>query len=119
MIARRTFFYVVAAILLFAALETMLIVFIDEPLARHIRLLSPALIDVFKVYTNLGEAAWYLWPSGLGAIGCFAAARYGNFTPPARERALDGGRKLGFFFLCVALSGILTDIVKPLIGRAR
>src|SRR5262249_33678544 len=43
--------------------------------------------------------------------------RYG--TPMQQKKLYIWACRLSFFFLCVAVSGIVTDIIKPMIGRAR
>jgi undecaprenyl-diphosphatase len=107
------------ALFLFMAFEIFLIAFIDRPLSQYMRTLDPALIDSFRAYTNLGKSDIYLWPSGLAAIVCFTLAQWEKFPNSRRDEIRSVGRKLGFFFLCVALSGIASDIIKPILGRAR
>src|SRR5262249_35796904 len=73
----------------------------------------------FQSWTDLGKSKWYLWPSGIGAIICSLLVRQKSLAQRVRKRAAQIGDFLLFLFLCVAVSGIVTDIIKPILGRAR
>lgn len=106
----------------FVLLETVLILFVDKPLSQYMHGLDACahgLVDFFRAYTNLGKSLWYLWPSGLGAIACWAYSRLASLPKEKRATLLWVAAALGFIFACVALSGIVADAIKPLIGRAR
>jgi undecaprenyl-diphosphatase len=106
----------------FAAFELILILFVDRPLSEYLRTVDahdPAIIDFFRAYTDLGLAKWYEWPSGIVALACFAFSGGRVFSAKKRKLLQREGRIIGFFFACIALSGIVTDILKPLFGRAR
>ena len=63
-------------------------------------------------------AAWLLWPlAGLLAFGIGAS----RLTPSATDRRIFASVSLRLAFLAsaIALPGLLTAILKPLIGRAR
>jgi undecaprenyl-diphosphatase len=103
-----------AAAALFLAVEAVLIVFVDKPLSLWLRDLDAhdrAIIDVFRGYTNYAKADWYLWPSGIAGLACVALRRRKGFDA--------AWRKLAFFFTAVAGAGLLTALLKCLIGRAR
>jgi membrane-associated phospholipid phosphatase len=105
----------------FAALEALLILFIDRPLSDFMRALDSthhALIDFFRAYTDYAKSKWYLWPSAFGILACALLLR----TPIAAMRRAAmrrAGHNLLFLFASIALSGIATDIIKPILGRAR
>jgi len=108
----------------FLLLEAVLIAFIDKPLSVCLRALDAenrTVIDFFRTYTNLGKSVWYLWPTGIGAIVCFVLQKTGQFslTKPQLDRIKRIGIALTFVFACVAVSGIIADIIKPVVGRAR
>jgi membrane-associated phospholipid phosphatase len=110
------------AALLFILLEIALVMFVDRPLSDYLRAVDVkhhAIIDFFRSWTNLGKSQWYLWPSGLGMLVSFALSYRRRIPERQRREWRYVGRVLGFFFVCVALSGIATDILKPMIGRAR
>ncbi len=108
--------------LLFVALEIALIAFVDRPLSEYLRTVDaqhPDLIRFFRSYTDLGKSKWYLWPSGIGVILCALLVRLKPLRPSLREGARRLGGALLFLFLCVGASGIITDIIKPVLGRTR
>ncbi len=120
----RTFTIISFAVagLLFILLETALIAFADRPASEYLHTLDlqhHTIIDFFRSWTNLGKAQWYLWPSGLGMIICLTLSQQKKIPLAQRREWLRCGRAYGFFFACVAVSGIVTDIIKPLAGRAR
>lgn len=106
----------------FILLEGVLIGFVDKPLSLFLRGLQqshPALIDFFRGYTDLGKSVWYLWPSGLLLIGCGLVLRFYPLPPNKRQQVAVLGHRLAFFFASIAVSGLVTDFFKNLIGRAR
>jgi membrane-associated phospholipid phosphatase len=114
--------YYASTVLLFLVLEISLIAFIDRPLSialRQIDAASPTLIDFFRFCTNAGLGRWYLFPSGLGALVCLAL--FYCYKMPEKKRAIVRltGQVLAYFFACVVASGILANIIKCILGRAR
>jgi membrane-associated phospholipid phosphatase len=106
--------------LLFLLLELGLIFYIDQPLADTMRSMDayhPAWINACRAFTDLGKSKWYLWPTGMGVVICALFIRYASLKDSMRVRQLGG--KLLFAFVAIAASGIVTDIIKPIIGRAR
>lgn len=111
-----------SAVAVFIIIEVFLIAFVDRPLANYLHQIDaeyPALINIFRAYTDLGQSRWYLWPCGIGAIFCALAVRQKSWPHKIRERARNAGNVLLFLFATVAVSGIVTDIIKPIVGRAR
>lgn len=111
-----------AAAILFAAFEVLLIMFIDRPLSEYLRAVDaqhPAIINIFRAYTDLGLGKWYEWPSGIATILCLGLFYWQGFPAKQRGKLRKVGQEFGFIFACVALSGLVTDALKPLIGRAR
>jgi len=91
---------------------------LDATLAERVRDIPEPIQAWFRTVTVAGLAQWYLVPSGLGALGLWAAA---VLTPDA-ERAGRYRRlawALAFVFAAVALSGLVTDLIKLLVGRGR
>jgi len=110
------------AIILFAAFEALLILFIDRPLSEYFHTIDTrytSVIDIFRFFTDLGLSKWYLWPTGIGAIVCVTLSVRRRLSLKRRNRWLRRGWGFTFVFVCVGLSGVITDIIKPLIGRAR
>ena len=106
----------------FLVLETTLILFIDRPVSdftRGLEITSPALIDFFRAITDFGRSKWYLWPSGIGLLTCYFLLRVCVLTSDQRQHLIRISHNLLFFFASIAVSGIATDIIKPIVGRAR
>jgi membrane-associated phospholipid phosphatase len=106
----------------FLALETFLIAFVDKPLSlcmHQLELDQPGLIAFFWAYTDFGKSFWYLWPSAIGIVLCATALRIKSLREEMRARLASVGEKLLFLFAAVAISGLVTDGIKPLLGRAR
>jgi len=107
---------------LFVLLETVLIAFVDKPLSQFLHIINaeyPALIFSFRAYTDLGKSVWYLWPSFVGLLLCLMLSHWQRIPAHRRVMLRFAWQAFGFFFACVALSGIVTDIIKPILGRAR
>ncbi|MBV8548433.1 MAG: phosphatase PAP2 family protein [Alphaproteobacteria bacterium] len=110
----------VAAGAAFAALVVLTVLYVDLPVSLYFRNLDQshhALIDAFRAFTDFGKSKWYLWPAGVVLIvaACLCRARIVQPT----ENLSRNTCWLLQFFLYIAASGIITDILKPLIGQAR
>ena len=106
----------------FILLETILILFVDRPVSDFMRTLEttqPAFIDFFRAITDFGRSKWYLWPAGIGLLTCVFLLRICTLTTEQRQHIVRSSHNLIFFFASIALSGIITDIFKPILGRAR
>lgn len=91
---------------------------LDVPAAAWAHHLPRGMIDVFEHITNAGLSGWYLIPSGIIVVLLAALAS------PALPRPTQGvltalAARFGFFFLAVGLPGLMTNVLKHLIGRAR
>lgn len=109
-------------LIVFAVFEALLMAFVDRPLAQAVRGLDtthPALIDFFRAYTDAGLGKWYAAPSGFGFVLCLILYFLPWTNDKWRQRLLAAGQKFVFFFAATSSAGIVTDIIKPLFGRAR
>ncbi|MDE1901417.1 MAG: phosphatase PAP2 family protein [Alphaproteobacteria bacterium] len=107
---------------LFLLIETALMLFADRPIALWAHGLDTthhALIDFFRHITNFGKSTWYLWLCGIATILCGFLSRAQSAPPFARRLCAYIGSRALFVFLTIAVSGIVADIFKPIIGRAR
>lgn len=108
--------------ILIIAIESILIFFIDRPIATYVHSLDlnqPSIINFFRSFTDFGKSQWSLWPCFVGILVCSLGLHFRHLR---KERAIQFYRLGNIFmmvFLMVALSGILTDCLKPLLGRAR
>lgn len=83
--------------------------------ARH---LPRWLVNFSGQISWFGKSGWLLWPiAGLLLVCLFAAARIVNRFD--RLTLIAVSLRLIFLLAAVALPGLLTSILKPLIGRAR
>ena len=96
------------ALAVFIALVLLLILALDRRVTQLFSTHSGLLYEVASVLTHLGEVPWSLGPPAL----VFLVARYVLRRPGLATRAL-------FVFASVAASGLLVDVVKALVGRAR
>jgi len=106
----------------FFVLEAILIFLIDQPISEYLRGLDkthPLFISIFRTYTDLGKSIWYLWPALLGIILCAGLLRVKGLAAHIYPRLAKVGESFLFLFTSVGLAGILTDIIKPILGRAR
>ncbi|MDP9128554.1 MAG: phosphatase PAP2 family protein [Pseudomonadota bacterium] len=103
-------------------IEALLIAYADRPLSDTLRGLEnthPDIINVFRAYTDLGKSKWYLWPCGLGASLIAFVMHKARLGAKARVRLAHIGAWIFLLFVYVSVSGLVTDMIKPLLGRAR
>jgi membrane-associated phospholipid phosphatase len=82
--------------------------FIDIPLARFCKGLDPSIRNAFGTITELGISTWYL-------ISSFALFAIFTFIRPHRRYGYMGL----FVFASIAVSGLLTNIIKVIFARYR
>ncbi|OGQ35797.1 MAG: hypothetical protein A3F16_07035 [Deltaproteobacteria bacterium RIFCSPHIGHO2_12_FULL_43_9] len=112
---RQLFFIIWGLVLTFCVLSFL---FLDIPIARALKGQRPHWwnITLYEL-TTYGLAEYYLVPSALLAIIFFIAGR--KTRGEIKEKLYNISLKVSFLFLSVAASGILTNILKILIGRSR
>ena len=108
----------IAAIVITLAAIVAAMFLLDVPAVAWAHHLPRGMVDVFEVITNAGLSGWYLVPSGIVVVLLAALAS------PASPRATWGvltalAARFGFFFLAVGVPGLMTNVLKHLIGRAR
>jgi membrane-associated phospholipid phosphatase len=81
---------------------------VDRPVTIFFQDLDPEIVQVFQWITKLGKSTGYL----VGFAALFVFFKFFRRRPIAANRAL-------FLFAAVALSGLTTDLIKPLVGRLR
>ncbi len=111
-----------AYLALFIFIEIVLLLNVDESIAQIMKSADdshPVVTNAFRAITVLGLGKWYQWPSGLGVIACVVV--YYSLKPGnrLRNRVMTLGQNLLFFFVCTGCAGIITNIIKPILGRAR
>lgn len=78
---------------------------------------TPALWPV-RLFTELGEAALFLWPLGIALIA-IAIAQWRLRSAAARAVLASVAVRLSYLFLAIGLSALIGTALKSLIGRAR
>ena len=102
---------------LVACLLSML--FVDRPLAVFLAgHTSDDLRAFFRVWTTLGLSQIWLVPSGVAALGLLATGIWAG-APERRARGRRWAAAAGYFFVTVAGSGLLVDLIKVVVGRDR
>jgi len=92
--------------------------FIDEPVTRWVASLPAISGEIFAYITQIGSATWILLPSLLAAIIAGLIKKSGKFAAIAQR--LDTITLAGWFiFFATAGPGLLSNLLKRLIGRAR
>ena len=96
----------------------VLIVAVDAQVSLALREADPRLFAFFNAITTTGPSKWYLVPFALLLFACLAQ----RLLHPHRRTAAVHGWLVGYFFFAfwaIALSGILANLVKIALGRAR
>jgi len=83
-------------------------IFVDIPIALFCKSLDKSITDFFGIVTEFGISTWYL----AGSLALFFIFRFLYRQRIYAHRAL-------FLFVSVAASGIITNIIKMIIGRYR
>jgi undecaprenyl-diphosphatase len=91
---------------------------LDDDVTLFVRASSSPLIRAMAEITDIGQSQWYLAPAGLLFIGV-ALLDWETRTRSGRSRLAFLFGQAGYAFCAVAFAGIIGDIFKFLIGRAR
>jgi undecaprenyl-diphosphatase len=90
----------------------------DAAAIRFVRSSGSPLVHGMAAVTNIGKSYWYLVSAGLVFL-ILAFLNWHGRTRSARARLAFFFGQAGYAFLAVAMSGIITDIIKLFVGRAR
>jgi lipid A 4'-phosphatase len=99
-------------------IEAVAIMWIDRPLAEYLHTHMTAVQPFFAVVQQFGIGYPYLIVTALA----FVILRWGGELPPLQHRAAamrSASAIPGFMFLAVAASGLIVDLLKIVVGRAR
>lgn len=93
-------------------------VLFDAPVASRNGHFPNAVTDLGRLFSDIGNSAWILLLTAYLVVSGFAALRTSSETDCRRDtcRLVCAA---GYIFLTVALSGIVANLFKRLIGRAR
>lgn len=90
----------------------------DAAAIRFVRSSGSPVIYGMADVTNIGKSYWYLVPAGLVFL-VMAFLNWHGKSRSALARLTFFFGQAGYAFLAVAMSGIITDIIKLFVGRAR
>jgi undecaprenyl-diphosphatase len=101
-----------------ASAFVLLVVLLDPYLVAWHGALPEGLIAFFDVLTDFGRSGWILYATGIFLLAALVLDATGL---PERRRLRRAVRSVaaGYVFVAVAGSGLLTSLLKRLIGRAR
>jgi len=122
MYCRPHWISIFARIIIFILFESLLYCFFDKPTALFFsirEITHPSFFSFFQNITILGLSKWYLIPCGLVTIFCAFLARGKDVLPSYRRLFAYVGIRTFLLFITLSLSGIIADIIKPIVGRAR
>lgn len=90
----------------------------DRAVSHFFRSVDPQIIDTARLLTELGKSDPYIWFCIIGMVVLLIARRgLKDVMDRAVNRWMFGA--LGFVLASIAVSGIATNILKDIIGRAR
>jgi membrane-associated phospholipid phosphatase len=105
-------------VVLAASLIAISILLIDPFIYDRYRALPVEARDFFKQITDIGRSNWMLIPAGaLVALALVLRKRHAGFRNSASYGLIAS--TLGFAFVSIGGAGLITNIVKNIIGRAR
>jgi undecaprenyl-diphosphatase len=105
------------AVLAFALLDTVSLAF-DAEEARAAARLDPRLVDIFQIVTKAGKSDWLFATSILTLL--FALTRRSTSTVRLARARYGVLASRAFYFVVVqAFSGVLSQAIKHIVGRAR
>jgi len=106
---------------LYAALSligiAICIAYVDRPVALYFHGASPQVVEVFRFITRFGISTYYLIGTAVLALILWLVGRFGEARWAARLGAAAAAAL--FLFLSIAVSGLITDLLKFVFGRAR
>jgi len=93
------------------------IAYVDRPVALYFHGVSPPVLVFFRAVTRLGVSTYYMIGTAALALMLWLIGRFGRgrWTVPLGAAAIVPL----FLFLSIAVSGLITDLLKIVFGRAR
>ena len=103
---------------LFGLTIVILMLAVDVPVSRLMRGANPGLVDFFRLLADVGNSKWYLVPLAILIPACLVLRANRRTQKVAQLYGWAAGGLL-FVFVAIAGSGLITDLIKVLAGRAR
>ena len=108
--------------LLLAAIGSVMLALLtavfDETIMRYVLTHNNNLLSFMASFTNVGLSQWYLVPAAIIFV-FLLTLNWSQVSPHARVSLALLTGQLAFLFCAIALSGILANILKIVIGRSR
>jgi membrane-associated phospholipid phosphatase len=111
-------FHLINFAALFLTVLALSLVFLDPYVSVWHAHLSPRLVDLFRTVTRFGKSDWILISTGLFFLAVLLLDASG-LRPRLRARRALRTLAAGYVFAAVALAGIIANLSKNIIGRAR
>ncbi|MES1155793.1 MAG: phosphatase PAP2 family protein, partial [Pseudorhodoplanes sp.] len=100
-----------------AAIASM--VFVDAAATLNSKRLPQLLVDTSNQLTDFGKSVWFLWPSALLLAACALAGCSASLTKTQHRVLAAIAVRAQFVFFAVAIPGLVTALIKRVVGRAR
>ncbi len=107
----------IALFIVGAAIASMLVA--DGAATINSKRLPQLLVDTSNWFTDFGKANWFLWPSALVLAACALAGTSDALTKTQHRVLAAIAVRAQLVFIAVAIPGLITAIVKRVLGRAR
>ena len=93
-------------------------VYVDRPVALYFHAIDPGIAAVARFITRFGVSTYYLLGTAAAAVALWLWAH--TLSEPTRAARLRAFAAMPLFlFLAIAVSGLVTDLLKVVFGRAR
>jgi len=111
-------FSVVEQVVLGLSLVLFGFLLIDPFVLERSKTLSPAAVKFFRTITDVGTSAWMLIPTGIAiAVALVLRQKHVGFRNEAAYGLIAS--TIGFVFVSIGGAGLISSLVKNILGRAR
>lgn len=94
------------------------LVLVDPFMLERAKAISPEVRNLFKAITHVGRSNWMLIPTGAAiALALVLRQRHGGFRNSAGYGLIAS--TIGFVFVSVGGAGLIANLTKNILGRAR
>jgi membrane-associated phospholipid phosphatase len=93
--------------------------FADGAATLNSKRLPQLLVDTSNQFTDFGKSVWFLWPSALVLAACALAGASAALTRTQHRVLAAIAVRAQFVFISVAVPGLVTALIKRVLGRAR
>lgn len=105
----------------FLLLEAVLFLYVDQPVSAAMNDLDTTFhgfVNFFRLITDLAKAKWHLLLSALSCVICALTYR-SKINLRTRQNLVPIAHGCLAYFLAIASSGIIVNLFKDVLGRAR